>query len=70
MATDCSYACTSTGYKVGADKSPEELAKLDANDESLARWKASLGIVQGASGGDTSGPKVIIRLYIIAFGNG
>ncbi|KAG2013474.1 rho GDP-dissociation inhibitor [Coprinopsis cinerea AmutBmut pab1-1] len=49
------------GYKPGAPpKSAEEYAKLDAEDESLARWKASLGIVPGATSGDTSGPKVTV----------
>ncbi|KAF7313685.1 hypothetical protein HMN09_00525100 [Mycena chlorophos] len=48
------------GYKPGAQKTAAELANLDAEDESLARWKASLGIVPGASGGDTSGPKVTV----------
>lgn len=38
----------------------EELAKLDAEDESLARWKASLGIVPGsAAPAEGTGPKVI-----------
>lgn len=31
--------------------------QLDAEDESLARWKASLGL-NGAVNADTSGPKV------------
>lgn len=31
---------------------------MDAEDESLARWKASLGIVAGAGGGNPNGPKV------------
>jgi len=35
---------TTEGYKVGEKKSVAEYAKLDAEDESLARWKASLGI--------------------------
>ncbi|KAJ7638675.1 immunoglobulin E-set [Roridomyces roridus] len=48
---------TTPGYKVGAAKTTDEYAQLDAEDESLARWKASLGIVAGA-GGDTSRPKV------------
>ena len=53
----------STGYKLGAAKSMDEYAKLDAEDESLARWKASLGVVPG-SAGSASGPKVsyILRL--------
>lgn len=36
----------------------DEYANLDAQDESLARWKASLGVIPGASSGATSGPKV------------
>ncbi|KAI0722829.1 rho GDP-dissociation inhibitor [Earliella scabrosa] len=47
------------GYKPGAAKSVDEYAKLDAEDESLARWKASLGILPGATGA-ASGPKVTI----------
>jgi len=37
------------GYKVGEKKSLDEYNKLDENDESLNRWKASLGIT-----GDTA----------------
>ncbi|KAI6003869.1 immunoglobulin E-set [Pisolithus albus] len=48
------------GYKPGAAKTAEEYARLDAEDESLARWKASLGITPGATSGDTSGPKVTV----------
>ncbi|KAJ7368173.1 rho GDP-dissociation inhibitor [Mycena albidolilacea] len=51
---------TTPGYKpAGPVKSAEEYAKLDAEDESLARWKASLGIVPGA-GGPATGPKVTV----------
>ncbi|KAI0660843.1 rho GDP-dissociation inhibitor [Cubamyces menziesii] len=50
---------TTPGYKPGAAKSVDEYAKLDAEDESLARWKASLGIVPGAATSG-SGPKVTI----------
>ncbi|TFK43380.1 immunoglobulin E-set [Crucibulum laeve] len=53
------------GYKPSAAKSADEYAKLDANDESLARWKASLGIVPGV-GGDTSGPKVTVLTLELA----
>ena len=49
----------STGFKLTAAKSLDEYAKLDAEDESLARWKASLGIVPGAATPAT-GPKVSI----------
>ncbi|KAF7352910.1 E set domain-containing protein [Mycena venus] len=48
------------GYKPGGPaKSADEYAQLDAEDESLARWKASLGIVPGA-GGPATGPKVTV----------
>ncbi|KAJ7667856.1 immunoglobulin E-set [Mycena polygramma] len=50
---------TTPGYKPSAAKSADEYAQLDAEDESLARWKASLGIVPGV-GGDASGPKVTV----------
>ncbi|KIK55593.1 hypothetical protein GYMLUDRAFT_47808 [Collybiopsis luxurians FD-317 M1] len=50
---------TTPGYKPGAAKTAEEYAKLDAEDESLARWKASLGVSAGAST-NTSGPKVTV----------
>jgi len=54
------FVPTSTpGYKPTAAKSLDEYANLDAEDESLARWKASLGIVPGASGPAT-GPKVTV----------
>ena len=46
------------GYKPTAAKSVDEYAKMDAEDESLARWKASLGIAPGASTAPASGPKV------------
>ncbi|KAI0347348.1 E set domain-containing protein [Trametopsis cervina] len=48
---------TTPGYKPTAVKSVDEYANLDANDESLNRWKASLGIVPGASAPET-GPKL------------
>jgi Rho GDP-dissociation inhibitor len=37
----------------------DEYQKLDAGDESLARWKASLGL-DSASAGANSGPKVVL----------
>ncbi|CAN3376746.1 hypothetical protein DIURU_001529 [Diutina rugosa] len=40
---------TIEGYNVGEKKTIAEYAKLDAEDESLAKWKASLGITPGAS---------------------
>ena len=46
------------GYKPGTAKTAEEYANLDAEDESLARWKASLGIVPGDKPSVPSGVKV------------
>ncbi|KAJ4472340.1 immunoglobulin E-set [Lentinula aciculospora] len=47
------------GYKPSAAKTADEYAALDAEDESLARWKASLGLTAAASG-NASGPKLTI----------
>lgn len=50
--TDDDLAPTQTeGYKIGQSKTVAELAELDKEDESLQRWKASLGLAGGASGG-------------------
>lgn len=47
-----------TGYKVNQNlKSVDEYAKMDANDESLKRWKESLGISEGAAA-PAEGPQV------------
>jgi Rho GDP-dissociation inhibitor len=40
-------------YKVGESKTIEELQKLDANDESLRKWKESLGLSAAQSGADS-----------------
>ncbi|KAF8707997.1 Glycosyl hydrolase family 47, partial [Rhizoctonia solani] len=50
---------TTAGYKVTAKKTVDEYANLDANDESLVRWKASLGI--GAGGAPGGEAKFIIK---------
>ncbi|KAI9637413.1 putative Rho GDP-dissociation inhibitor 1 [Dioszegia hungarica] len=39
------------GYKVGQQRSVAELAELDKEDESLQRWKQSLGLSATAGGG-------------------
>ncbi|KAH9045171.1 rho GDP-dissociation inhibitor [Lactarius pseudohatsudake] len=52
-------AINTPGYKPAAGKTVDEYRNLDAGDESLARWKASLGL-DGASSGNTSGPKVSV----------
>jgi len=40
---------TTEGYKPGQSKTLEELDALDKEDESLQRWKASLGLGAGAA---------------------
>ncbi|QRV76439.1 Rho GDP-dissociation inhibitor [Ceratobasidium sp. AG-Ba] len=52
---------TTAGYKVGQKKTVDEYAQLDANDESLNRWKASLGIGAGGSGGS----KVVLQQLVL-----
>lgn len=61
MSTDCCLYhrhVETEGYRIGEKKSVAEYAQLDANDESLARWKASLGITSDAAGPSTGMPKV------------
>ncbi|KJA30076.1 hypothetical protein HYPSUDRAFT_126072, partial [Hypholoma sublateritium FD-334 SS-4] len=58
-------ATLTPGYKPGAAKSADEYAQLDAEDESLARWKASLGIVPG-SAAPATGPKVTVLTLELA----
>lgn len=55
VATTILMICA--GYKPAAGKTVDEYKNLDSGDESLARWKASLGL-GSATAGDTSGPKV------------
>lgn len=55
----------SAGYKPTAAKSVDEYANMDAEDESLARWKASLGIAPGASTAPAAGPKVRAIITVV-----
>ncbi|CUS14272.1 unnamed protein product [Tuber aestivum] len=64
---------TTEGYKVGEKKSVDEYAKLDAEDESLTRWKKSLGIGVGSTGGSLGEPGdprkvVILQLCLLIAG--
>lgn len=64
---------TTEGYRVGEKKSVAEYANLDAEDESLARWKASLGIGAVAAGGSIGDPNdkrtvVILELALLIAG--
>ncbi|PWZ02020.1 putative rho GDP dissociation inhibitor [Testicularia cyperi] len=59
---DDELATTATaGYKVGEKKTLDEYTKLDAEDESLARWKASLGIGASGAAADPSAPKLTLH---------
>ncbi|KAL1971448.1 hypothetical protein VTN31DRAFT_2069 [Thermomyces dupontii] len=48
------------GFKVGQKKTIEEYKQLDANDESLNRWKASLGLATGDPIADPNDPRTCI----------
>lgn len=61
---------TVEGYTVGEKKTIEEYTKLDAEDESLAKWKASLGLSSDSNSypvkaGDTR--KVVIVEMALEF---
>ncbi|KAF3483127.1 rho GDP-dissociation inhibitor [Arthroderma uncinatum] len=53
-------ATTTDGFKVGEKKTVEEYEKLDQNDESLKRWKASLGLGNGTPISDPNDPRTCI----------
>lgn len=48
------------GFKVGEKKTIEEYQQLDQNDESLRKWKESLGILSGKPIGDPNDPRTCI----------
>ncbi|PYH91776.1 E set domain-containing protein [Aspergillus ellipticus CBS 707.79] len=53
-------ATQTEGFKVGEKKTIEEYQNLDKNDESLNRWKASLGLNTGESIDDPNDPRKCI----------
>ncbi|EFR00257.1 rho GDP-dissociation inhibitor [Nannizzia gypsea CBS 118893] len=58
---DDELAATKTdGFKVGEKKTVEEYKTLDQNDESLNRWKASLGLGSGTPITNPSDPRTCI----------
>ncbi|KAI9270417.1 immunoglobulin E-set [Phascolomyces articulosus] len=60
---DDDFAPTQTaGYKVGEKKSMAEYQQLDAQDESLNKWKESLGLKGGA--GPSDDPRRVVVEYI------
>ncbi|KAK5741918.1 rho GDP dissociation inhibitor [Elasticomyces elasticus] len=52
------------GFKVGEKKTLEEYQQLDQNDESLRKWKESLGIGSGKSISDPNDPRKCIILSL------
>ncbi|KAI9712862.1 MAG: hypothetical protein M1828_001531 [Chrysothrix sp. TS-e1954] len=52
------------GFKVGEKKTIDEYKKLDENDESLRKWKESLGIGSGNSVADPNDPRKVIILSL------
>ncbi|KAJ1961956.1 rho GDP dissociation inhibitor [Dipsacomyces acuminosporus] len=53
------------GYKVGEKKTLNEFKALDANDESLNKWKASLGLSQAANAFPDDPRKVIVKSLVL-----
>ncbi|KAL2862363.1 rho GDP-dissociation inhibitor [Aspergillus lucknowensis] len=53
-------ASKTEGFKVGEKKTIQEYNELDKNDESLNRWKASLGLNAGDPIGDPNDPRTCI----------
>ncbi|KAF2723889.1 E set domain-containing protein [Polychaeton citri CBS 116435] len=52
------------GFKVGESKTIDEYKNLDANDESLRKWKESLGIGSGDTISDPKDPRKVIILSL------
>ena len=50
-----------TGYKATGLKSVDDYKSMDAHDDSLNRWKASLGL-GNTDGAPASGPKVCLLI--------
>ncbi|KAL1303577.1 hypothetical protein AAFC00_006944 [Neodothiora populina] len=48
------------GFKVGEKKTIDEYQQLDQNDESLRKWKESLGIGSGSTISDPNDPRKVI----------
>lgn len=52
------------GFKVGEKKTLDEIQNMDAGDESLQRYKASLGLATGPTISDPSDPRQCIILSL------
>ncbi|KAJ4301743.1 rho GDP dissociation inhibitor [Kalmusia sp. IMI 367209] len=58
------HAEPTEGFKVGEKKTIDEYQQLDQNDESLRKWKESLGLGQGKTISDPSDPRKCIILSL------
>ena len=54
-------ATQDSGYRVGEKKTIQELQNLDSNDESLRKWKESLGLSAAQTGND---PRRVVVLHM------
>ncbi|CAG8522282.1 17642_t:CDS:2 [Cetraspora pellucida] len=52
------------GYRVGEKKTIDEYASMDSTDESLNRWKASLGLGKSAGPQDDTRKVIILQLAL------
>ncbi|KAK8219379.1 rho GDP dissociation inhibitor [Zalaria obscura] len=52
------------GFRVGEKKTIDEYQQLDQNDESLRKWKESLGIGSGNTLSDPNDPRKVIILSL------
>lgn len=57
-------------YKVPPKKTFDEYQNLDANDESLRKWKESIGVGASAPAIKSDGPKVLIKSVGLEFEGG
>ncbi|KAF2645265.1 E set domain-containing protein [Massarina eburnea CBS 473.64] len=55
---------TTQGFKVGEKKTLDEYHQLDQNDESLRKWKESLGLGSGKDLSDPNDPRKCIILSL------
>ncbi|OMJ07366.1 Rho GDP-dissociation inhibitor [Smittium culicis] len=53
------------GYQVGEKKTLEEYEKLDANDESLRKWKESLGLNKISNASPSDDPRKVIVTALV-----
>ncbi|PVU92081.1 hypothetical protein BB559_003851 [Furculomyces boomerangus] len=53
------------GYHVGEKKTIEEYEKLDANDESLRKWKESLGLNKATAISPTDDPRKVVVTALV-----